>query len=175
MLDQARTRSDIEWILGDLSSTAWDREFDLVVMSGHAFQVFVDDDDVRASLAAIRSALTDDGRFAFETRNPLARAWEDWTPANAAEVTDAGGVVVRMAHKVETPVEGDVVRFTTTFTSPSWDRPQVSQSTLRFLDAASLSRYLVDAGLAIEDQFGDWSGNLLTDASPEIITIARRA
>jgi SAM-dependent methyltransferase len=175
MLDQARTRSDIEWILGDLSSTAWDREFDLVVMSGHAFQVFVDDDEVRASLAAIRSALTDDGRFAFETRNPLARVWEDWTPANAAEVTDADGVIVRMAHEVETPVEGDVVRFTTTFTSPSWDRPQASQSALRFLEAASLSRYLADAGLVIEDQFGDWSGNLLSDASPEIITIARRA
>lgn len=175
MLDQARTRSDIEWILGDLSSTAWDRAFDLVVMSGHAFQVFVDDDALRASLAAIRSALTDDGRFAFETRNPPARAWDDWTPANAAEVTDADGVVVRMAHEVEAPVEGDVVRFTTTFSSPGWDRPQVSQSTLRFLDAASLSRFLEGAGLAIEDQFGDWSGNRLTDASPEIITIARRA
>jgi ubiquinone/menaquinone biosynthesis C-methylase UbiE len=175
MLEQARTRSDIEWILGDLSSTAWDRGFDLVVMSGHAFQVFVEDDDIRASLAAIRSALTDDGRFVFETRNPPARAWEDWTPENATEVTDASGVVVRMAHEVETPVEGDVVRFTTTFTSTSWDRPEVSQSTLRFLDAASLSRFLMDAGLLIEHQFGDWSETPLIDASPEIITIARRA
>src|ERR1700730_4585125 len=44
MLDQARTRSDIEWMLGDLASVdwasvdrasvEWDREFDLVVMTG---------------------------------------------------------------------------------------------------------------------------------------------
>jgi len=174
MLDQARTRSDIEWILGDLASVAWFQEFNLVVMTGHAFQVFVEDDEIRASLAAIRSALTDDGRFAFETRNPLVREWELWTPANAVEFVGADGAVVRVANEVETPVERDVVRFTQTFTSPSWDRRQVSVSTLRFLDADSLASFLSDAGLAIEEQFGDWAGHPLADTSPEIITIARR-
>jgi ubiquinone/menaquinone biosynthesis C-methylase UbiE len=70
MIEQARRRSDVEWILGDLASVGWDREFDLIVMTGHAFQVFVEDADLRTALAAIRSALFDDGRFAFETRNP---------------------------------------------------------------------------------------------------------
>lgn len=175
MLEQARKRSDIEWILGDLASVGWDQEFDLVVMTGHAFQVFVEDDELRASLATIRSALTEDGRFAFESRNPLVRAWEQWIPDHGAEVTDAAGAVVRVEHEVETPVEGDVVRFTTIFASPSWDRPQVSRSTLRFLDAGSLSSFLSDAGLAIEEQFGDWARHPLTHTSPEIITIARRA
>jgi hypothetical protein len=80
--------------------------------------VFVEDDEIRASLATIRSSLTEDGRFAFETRNPLVRAWEAWTPDNAVEVTVSAGALVRMAHAVETPVDGDVVSFTTTFTSP---------------------------------------------------------
>lgn len=155
MLRQARKRADIEWYFGDLGSVGFDREFDLVVMSGHAFQVFVKDDDLRSSLAAIRSALTDDGRFAFETRNPLVREWERWIPANAAEVTDADGVVVRMTREVETPVDGKIVSFTHTFTSPSWDRPQISRSTLRFLDRDSLSSFLSAAGLVIEEQFGD--------------------
>ena len=31
MLEQARKRSDIEWVLGDLASASWEREFDLVV------------------------------------------------------------------------------------------------------------------------------------------------
>ena len=44
MLELAQTRSDIEWILGDLSAVSWDREFDLAVMTGHAFQQLVDDD-----------------------------------------------------------------------------------------------------------------------------------
>lgn len=173
MLDVARTQSDVEWILGDLSTVSWDQEFELVVMTGHAFQVFVEDDHLRATLAAVRSALTDSGRFAFETRNPLVRAWERWIPENAVEVDYPGGGGVRMEHQVETPVEGDVVRFTTTFTSPSLDGPQESRSTLRFLDANALSTFLSDAGLVIEEQFGDWDRSPLTDTSPEIITIAK--
>ena len=80
-------------------------------MTGHAFQVLVEDDKLRASLAAIRSALTEDGRFVFETRNPSARGWEAWTPDNAVEIVH-GGSVVRMAHQVGIPVVGD-----TTFNS----------------------------------------------------------
>jgi hypothetical protein len=100
-----------------------------------------------------------------------------------------------MAHSVER-VEGDRVTFAVTYTSPSWAGPEVSRSTLRFLDAASLAAFLAGAGLAIEEQFGDWdrrpvggaqplppaeSGRRgehrpgLTDASPEIITVARPA
>ena len=173
MLEQARKRRDVEWVHGDLSSVDWRREFDLVVMTGHAFQVLVEDDQLRASLAAIRTALTDDGRFVFETRNPSARGWEAWTPDNAVEIVH-GGSVVRMAHQVETPVEGDVVSFTATYTSPGWNRPLVSRSTLRFLGTDSLSAFLSGAGLIIEEQFGDWDRQALTSTSLEIITVARR-
>ena len=173
MLQVAQQRRDVEWVHGDLTSVDWSREFDLVVMTGHAFQVLVDDNQLRTSLTAIRSALTEDGRFVFETRNPTARGWEAWTPDNAVEIMH-GGRLVRMAHQVETPVVGDIVSFTATFTCSSWDRPLFSRSTLRFLDADSLSSFLSDAGLTIEDQFGDWDRQPLTDTSPEIITVARR-
>ena len=174
MLQQARRRSDIEWVSGVAASAAWDQEFDLVVMTGHAFQVLVQDDEILASLSAIRSALTEEGRFVFETRNPRARAWEGWTPDNAVEVTGPTGAVVRMAGEVEIPADGNTVSFTTTFTSPSWDRPQVSRSTLRFLDPDTLSSFLPEAGLVVEEQFGDWDRQPLTATSPEIITLARR-
>ncbi len=174
MLQQARKRPDIEWVLGEAASVDWDQEFDLVVMTGHAFQVLMEDEVIQASLAAIRSALTKHGRFVFETRNPLVRDWEGWTPDNAVEVVGPTGAVVRKAHEVETPVDGDVVSYTTTFTSPSWDRPQIIRSTQRFLDADSVASFLSGAGLAIEEQFGDWDRQPLTDTSPEIITIARR-
>jgi SAM-dependent methyltransferase len=174
MLAQARRRSDIEWVLGDLGSVGWEGAFDLIVMTGHAFQALVTDDDLQVSLTAVGTALTDGGRFVFETRNPLARAWERWTPANAVEETDPRGNIVRMAHEVETPVTGDLVRFTTTYSSPGWDRPQKSRSSLRFLDAAALFEHLSAADLVIEEQFGDWDRTPLTETSPEIITFARR-
>jgi SAM-dependent methyltransferase len=174
MLAQARTRSDVRWVLGDLGSVTWDHEFDLVVMTGHAFQEFVTDEELRAALTAIRSALTDDGRFVFETRNPLCRAWLGWTSDNATETTGPDGAAVRMAHEVRTPVDGDVVRFTTTYTSPAWPAPETSDSTLRFLDVGTLGALLSDAGLAVAEQFGDWDRRPLGDTDPEIITVARR-
>lgn len=118
--------------------------------------------------------MKENGRFVFETRNPLVRAWESWTPDRAVEATGPDATVVRMEHQVDTPVEGDIVRFKTTYTNPGWDRPQVSRSTLRFLDREALGSFLSGAGLAIEEQFGDWGREPLTDASPEIITVARR-
>ena len=174
MLDVARERSDIEWILGELSSVAWTGEFDLAVMTGHAFQVLVEDREIHSSLLAIHSALTSGGVFAFETRNPLARAWEHWTPEHRTDFIDAHGAAVRIETQVETPVVGEVVRFTRTYSCDEWDRPETSHSTLRFLDASTLGRFLTEAGFLIEEQFGDWDRSALTDASPEIITIARR-
>jgi hypothetical protein len=164
---------DIDWVTGDLASATWEREFDLVVMTGHAFQVLIEDEELRVSLAAIHSALTENGRFIFETRNPLARGWEAWKPENAVEIVDETGSTVRLAHEVES-MDGDLVSFSTTFSSPAWDGPRVSRSTLRFLSVDSLSRFLIEAGLAIEEQFGDWDGQPLTETSPEIITIAQR-
>lgn len=175
MLNQARRQPDVEWVLGDLASVRWEGAFDLAVMTGHAFQEMVTDDEIRDALAAVRAALASGGRFAFETRNPLDRAWERWETAYSGDVVDAGGAVVRREHRLVAPVMGDVVRFTTTFTSPAWDDPRVSHGRLRFVDRERLAAFLAGAGLEIVEQFGDWDRRPLTDAGPEIITIARRA
>ena len=174
MLDVARAAGGVDWMLGDLSSAPWyQEEFDLITMTGHAFQVLTGDDQLRGALAAVRTALAPGGRFAFETRNPLVRGWEHWVPENAQEITDPAGVVVRMGLQVELPVLGDLVSFTATYSSPSWERPQVSRSTLRFLDAGALSGLLAGAGLEIEEQYGNWDRSALSPVSPEIITICR--
>jgi SAM-dependent methyltransferase len=175
MLAVARARRDIEWLEGDLSSVRFDREFDLVVMTGHAFQVLTGDAELRTALSAIAAALTGNGRFAFETRNPLARPWEQWVPANAVQVVSPAGPAFRQWHQVRLPVTGELVSFTSTYTSRGWEEPRVSDSTLRFLGAGALAAALSAAGLAVEKQYGDWDRRPLADASPEIITIASRA
>jgi SAM-dependent methyltransferase len=174
MLAVARARTDIEWVEGDLTSVPRADRFDLIVMSGHAFQVLVTDDEIRIALAAVRGALTDDGRFAFETRNPAARAWEHWTAEHVTEVDDGAGTTVRMTNVADEPA-GDTVSFTSIYTSPRWPEPKLSRSTLRFLEAPALAAFLADAGLTIEQQFGDWNRGALRAGSPEIITVARRA
>jgi SAM-dependent methyltransferase len=118
MLEQARERNDIEWILGDLSKVTFENEFDLMVMTGHAFQVLVSDDEILATLGAAREALTEDGMFAFETRNPCAHEWEDWTEERIAGITTDSGLTVLMRNHLET-LEGGQVTFTTSYWSPS--------------------------------------------------------
>jgi ubiquinone/menaquinone biosynthesis C-methylase UbiE len=175
MLAQARRRADIEWVEGDLALVAWLGAFDLIVMTGHAFQVLIDDDDISAALHSVHRTLTDDGRFAFETRNPAARAWEKWTPEHAVEITDGAGAAVRITTEIVGAFDGRTVSFTHTFNSSRWPEPQISRSTLRFTDMQKLSSLLTDAGLAIDRQYGDWSGDAFGEDSPEIITLAHRA
>lgn len=174
MLVQARQREPgVEWALGELRTVAWHGEFDLVVMTGHAFQVLVTDEELRLALRAVRAALAPEGRFAFETRNPAARAWETWTPDRERRLTAPDGSVVRVWHEVEgAPVAGRVT-FTETFAGGCWPQPQVSRTTLRFLDGDALSGFLASAGLTVAERYGDWDRSPLTSASPEIITVAR--
>jgi SAM-dependent methyltransferase len=173
MLERARRRTDVEWVAGVAAEAAWDREFDLATMTGHAFQCLVGDEELRASLAAVRAALREGGRFAFETRHPQARAWEGWNPSNASEVVDVAGRRVRLWHRVERVV-GDVVTFTETTSDPDGAVLRVDRASLRFLDVPALGAFLAGAGLAVEAQYGDWHRGPVTDESREIVTIARR-
>jgi SAM-dependent methyltransferase len=173
-LDRARRRTDIEWVAGVAAAAAWDGEFDLATMTGHAFQCLVGDDEVHASLTAIRAALRDGGRFAFETRHPQAGAWEDWNPSNASDVVDAAGRTLRVSHHVDS-VAGDVVTFTETTSDSEGAILRADRASLRFLDAPALAAFLAGAGFTIEAQYGDWHRGPVTDTSREIITIARRS
>jgi SAM-dependent methyltransferase len=171
MLAQARRYDGIEWVLGTLPDAGFVAEFDLVYMTGHAFQVLLTDADILAFFAAARAALKPRGRPAFETRNPLARAWERWTPDDVTEIVDASGTGIRVWHEVQS-VEGEFVTFTETFASAAWPEPQVSSSTLRFVPAEHLDHLLAQAGLRIDERYGFWDRSLFTPASPEIITVA---
>lgn len=171
-LNVARRRADIEWVSGTAASMTFVREFELALMTGHAFQVLVADEEVRDSLAAIGRALVDGGRFAFETRNPLARAWEQWNPENAIDVVDPSGRKVRIWHEVEAVAE-DVVTFTETTGGRDGTQLRVDRASLRFLDVDALGDFLADAGFTIEVQYGGWLREPLEPTSPEIVTIAR--
>lgn len=173
MLERARRRSDIEWEQIDAAAAHWHKEFDLAVMASHAFQFLVSDEEIRASLAAIHAALADGGRFAFETRNPLVREWERWNPSNPFDLVDPDGVPIRVSYQVEVK-SADVIMCTETASSPHWSEPIVERADMRFLDPATLTKFLVEAGFEIEHQYGEWGHSPLTADSSEIITVARR-
>ncbi len=176
-LARARRRRDVEWVAGtaaDVASPDWRGAFALVTMTSHAFQCLVTDEELRASLAAIRAALRPGaGRFAFETRHPRARAWEAWHAANTQDVTDTAGRDLRVWNEVESVV-GDVVTFTgTTATRPAGTVLHTDRTTLRFLAPEPLDAFLAGAGFAVELRYGNWDRSPVTPDSHEIVTVAR--
>ncbi|NGO73596.1 class I SAM-dependent methyltransferase, partial [Streptomyces boncukensis] len=175
-LERARRRTDVEWVQGAAVDAGPSGAFELVTMTGHAFQDLVTDDEVRASLAAIHGALCAGGRFAFETRHPQARAWERWSSANpddVAEFVDGAGRALRYGHEVES-VDGDLVTVRGTVAAPDGTVLRVLRERLRFLGAEAVTGFLVEAGFVVDGQFGGWDREAVTASSREVITLARR-
>jgi SAM-dependent methyltransferase len=172
-----RTDIDVEWVDGtaaDIAANpAWQREFALATMVSHAFQCLIGDDELRASLAAVHGALADDGRFAFETRHPQARAWKQWAAAEPDRVVDARGRELVVSWAIESVADG-VVTMTETTSAPDGTALHVGRGQLRFLEPDALNALLGESGFEIEERYGDWTRGPITSESREIVTIARR-
>lgn len=173
-------RGDVEWVLGDLvrgpchgqAGGPFEAEFDLLTMSGHAFQIWLTDQEARANLAGARRALRTGALLAFETRNPAARGWQKWTPEHEHRAIAPDGRTATEVHTLER-VEGELVTFSTAYTVQGRQEPGHSRSTLRFADAGTVEALLTQAGFAVQAQYGDWDRSALTGTCPEIITLAR--
>ena len=172
-LGRARRRADIEWVEGRAADIAWHREFDLATMTGHAFQCLLSDQEVQVSLAAIRGALRNGGHFAFETRHPQARAWEQWAVGDSGDIAFSAGRVLRMRYGIE--VRGDIVDTTEVTSLVDGTVLREDTGSLRFLDVGPLNVFLAESGFDVEAQYGDWKRGPVTPESKEIITIARAA
>ncbi|MFB9907740.1 class I SAM-dependent methyltransferase [Allokutzneria oryzae] len=174
-LRRAQRRADIavEWVEGTAADIPWKQEFEVATMANNAFQCLIEDDEVRASLTAIRGALTDGGRFLFETRHPQARAWEDWAAAEPRRLDFAGRVLV-MSWEIESAVDGVVTMIETT-SQEDGTVLHVGRDRLRFLDLPTLNAWLEDAGFVVEEQYGDFRRGPITSDSRSIVTIARTA
>ena len=177
-LERARRCAEVEWVQGRAADVdRWPGAFELAVMTGNAFQCLIEDEDVRASLAAVRTALRPGGRFAFETRHPQARAWADW-PDGVTRAQLPDGRVLQVTYQIDAIVD-DVVYVAEITASPGADGAparvlRVDRAPLRFLDVPRLNGFLADAGLAIEQQDGGWDGQALSPESSLIVTVARR-
>ncbi|CAL9342029.1 Cypemycin N-terminal methyltransferase [Nocardiopsis dassonvillei] len=174
MLEVARSHTrDVDWIHGDLTTHTWDGGFDLVTMTGHAFQELLTDTDIVAALTAMRTALHPGGLVAFETRNIHTRPWERWTPDHPWSVTLPDGRTVTDTHDARPITPQGLVTFTSTTTGPDRDEPLSTVSTLRFLTTDHLDTLLAAAGLTAVQRHGSWDRTPVTPTSPEVITLAR--
>jgi hypothetical protein len=164
MLAQAKLHDGIEWLLGDMSTVS-ETGFELAVMTGHAFQCLLTDEDVLATLRGVRRAA---GRFVFETRNALAREWERWL--DMSYDFEYEGQIARVSYEVR-PIVGDVVDVVEHIVADDWRRADAGR--LRFLATERLDELIAEAGLAVEARYGGWQRQPFTPDSPELISVLR--
>ncbi|MDQ3656806.1 MAG: class I SAM-dependent methyltransferase [Chloroflexota bacterium] len=174
MLGVAREGADIAWHEGRASGMPWAGEFDLAIMSGNAFQCLITDEEIAASLAAIHRALVPGGTFAFDTRNPLAKAWLEWDQAMPMHVVDTRGRELAISYDVLDVTDG-VVTLTENTSTRDGTPIRVDRGQLRFVDQEALDGFLREAGFVIAAQFGNWDRTPATPSSTFTVTLAHRA
>jgi SAM-dependent methyltransferase len=178
MLRVARSRVGAErvsWIEAEGQTLRLPQRFDLIYMTGHAFQALLTDDDAVAVLRTARDHLSGDGKFAFETRNPAKKAWLSWTPERRRVVTTADHGRVEEFFDTAANTDTGIVDIAHHYRFLDTDKAIVGHSQIRFVDLEHLTRLLTAANLAPVAWYGDWDRTPLTATSREFIVITRRA
>jgi ubiquinone/menaquinone biosynthesis C-methylase UbiE len=175
MLEVARQRPGgdrVTWIEADARDLRLDRRFDLVLLTGHAFQAFLTPEDQAAALRTIALHLTLRGRFVFDSRNPAAEAWRNWTPERSRR---------QLAHPTLGQAEAwndasheatsGIVTYETHYCILASGKQLTATSQIRFTPKEELEELIAEAGLHISQWYGDWQEAPWTPSSNEIIPV----
>jgi ubiquinone/menaquinone biosynthesis C-methylase UbiE len=169
----------VEWVECSAQSYRSHDRFDLIVMTGHAFQILLNDADELAVLATMRGHLKERGRIAFETRNPRVNWAGEWSARTRLFRMSSGGEVLETLQI--TGQDGEFISFQTSY---KWSdgRPLPSNdahatlttnSTLRFPSREHVEALIARSGLVIRNVLGDWNAGPFEAArSREIIFVA---
>lgn len=179
MLEIGRKRpggDKVTWVQADARTVRLGERFDLVLLTGHVFQVFLTPEDQAAALATIAAHLNSNGRFIFDSRNPRLRTWEGRNRHNSL-------------HQLEHPQLGTV---------EAWNEPTYDELTnvltyengyrvlatgqtfsasaqIRYTSQTELAALIEASGLVVETWLGNWEGDPFHPEAKEIIPIGRLA
>lgn len=162
----------VQWVEGDARALGTPAA-DLVVTTGNVTQVFLDDAEWTATLAAIHAALCPGGYLAFESRNPQDRAWERWDRAATYERFDSPNGPMESWLEVVRVGEGRVALEGHNIFLSTGEVVVVTDE-LRFRSHEELRTTLAAAGFTVEQVYGDWKKGLLLSTSRVMIFVARR-
>ncbi|MGL4282006.1 MAG: class I SAM-dependent methyltransferase [Albidovulum sp.] len=178
MLDLARAKPGadrVRWVEADARRLRLGERFDLIVMTGHAFQVFLTDPDRAACLASIARHLAPEGHFIFDMRNPARQEWEEWRPALSRRRFDDPLLgAVEAWNDVSWDNAAQIATYETVYEAPG-GRLFRAASRIGFTDRARLEALIRAAGLRVERWYGDWTGAESGNDSPEFIPYGRLA
>jgi SAM-dependent methyltransferase len=153
MLDIARRKQHggtIEWILSTAQNYRSAKRFDLIIMTGHAFQVLLDEQEVEAAFDTIRMHLKPGGIAVFESRNPAINWADRW---NHDYVLDGQNGPIPVSRRVLSNNNG-LIAFETRYALKSGTL--TSASVLRFWTRREIERHAARSALVGERLMGGW-------------------
>jgi len=175
MLDHARRRQgagQVRWVEADARSVRLNETFDLVVMTGHAFQCLLTKDDQQALCATIAAHLAPGGTFIFDSRNPAVEEWRQWTPDQSRRMLDVPDLGdFETWNDVRFDQDSAIAAYDTVYCDQKTGQTWQATSRILFADQPQIAEVIASAGLKPLRWMGDWIGGPMTATSPEIIPV----
>ncbi len=176
MLEKARQKygNSAEWLVGSTEALDKNMQADMVVMSGHVAQFFLENTEWQTALKNIRDALKPGGILAFESRNPAVRPFTNWPSKDRPGSIDKTplGKVAWWPSDVE--YDGVFATYRLNYRFIKTGEIIVSDNKLRFRTAEEMSSSLEQAGFKIKQLYGDWDRRVFSSDSEEMIFIAQK-
>lgn len=179
MIDIAKHRNGGQhatWVIGDARHIDLEQQFDLIVLTGHSFQVFLTEADQRAVLATIARHLSPRGKFIFDTRNPDCAAWEKWEPEQSQRtITHDKYGKIKVWNDTVYDAKTAIVTYETTYKILTSGQRFTAKAQIKFTPLPELKSLISEAGLHVENWFGAWNGTALSSSSADFIPMGRLA
>lgn len=159
----------IKWVQSEGQHFQSEQRFDLIIMTGHAFQVLLSRSAALALFNMVAAHLKSSGCFVFESRNP-GHPWATEWHGRSVSYESPGGVVNESIEVLD--ASRSFVEFVTRYQLVN--ETVTSHSKLRFFSRSEIENMIAEAGLQVSDSYGGWDRSVLSDCAKEMIFIVRR-
>lgn len=179
MLDIARNRPNgntVNWVEADARTLRLDQRFDLILLTGHTFQVFLTSTDQQAVLATIKAHLNPRGKFIFDTRNPAFNAPKSRVKNAQPHPLDhpqLGKVEAWNASTYDGKTE--ILFYENSYRVLTTGKIYSATAQIRYTAKKQLAQMITAANLKTDQWLGDWDGQPFHPNSREIIPIGSLA
>ncbi|WP_042473984.1 class I SAM-dependent methyltransferase [Bacillus ndiopicus] len=159
-IEYARSKEvsgEVTWTVGD-STNLETNAYEAVIMTANVAQVFLTEESWHKVISDAHRALKSGGHFIFDTRNPLAKAWEQWkkdlTPDFATD--QVSGEPLEIWTDYEGFIE-DVFTFYETVKNARTNEILVHEKMqLKFRSQEVIHESLQQVGFSQIQAYGDW-------------------
>lgn len=164
----------VQWIRGDARDIRLGEVFDLVVLTGHAFQVFLERDDRLACLRTIAHHLSPDGVFVFDSRNPGFQQPKQRSKAETPKrLHHPRHGEIDMWNESRFDADRGILTYSNTYRIAATGEVRSATDRIAYTPQSDLADLIARAGLTVDRWLGAWSGVPFEPTSRDIIPVGR--